>query len=103
VHVCVYPGSVSVGRDPAVLIITGVSDMSQFPHLGMTCPRPGNTEQMQQDVCVKVCVCVCVRLCMSVFISVCVTLSAWGSVSVYLCKFMCVCVFMAPVGMASCE
>ena len=90
---CVYTHSVSVGRVPMALIITGASDMSQFPHLVMTCPRPGRTEQMQQDVCVKVCV--CVRLCMSVFISVCVCNSkCMGECKcVFVQVYVCVCVY----------
>lgn len=36
---------VSFGCVPVVAIIRGVFDMSQFPHRGMTCPQPGNTEQ----------------------------------------------------------
>lgn len=54
VCVCVYVG---FGRFPIVAVIRGVFDMSQFPHLGMTCPQPGNTEQTN---CAQACVCVCV-------------------------------------------
>lgn len=42
---------VGLGRLPALVIIRGVFDMSQFPHLGMTRPPPGNPEQINRLVC----------------------------------------------------